>query len=148
MLLLDMHLSFFNDYRKEVIVTLPVQRLGLLLQTAEELSWCLPSWVIPHMDNFPPSARHCPWQIQSQYVSKCPYLLWRQWFKCLKPQTLSVWLTKPHKGIFFFASFACWLATIVLVVEVFLLILLRYMSENKLKNYRKHSDFLWKIIKL
>lgn len=60
MLLLDMHLSFFNDHRKEVIVTLPVQRLGLLLQTAEELSWCLPSWVIPHMDNFPPQCKTLP----------------------------------------------------------------------------------------
>lgn len=113
----EMHQSYLYNHRKVAIVTLPVHRLGLLLQTAEELSWCLPSWVIPHMDNFPPSAKHCPWQIQSQCVCKCPYLPWRQCFKCWKPQTLSVWLTKPHKGIFFlcficlltcYNCFGCW----------------------------------------
>lgn len=48
------HTDLFINHRKEVIVTLSIHRLGLLLQTAEELSWCLPSWVILHMDNFPP----------------------------------------------------------------------------------------------
>lgn len=61
---------------------------------------------------------------------------------------LLVWLTKPHKGIFSLLHLLFELPQLFLLLKAFLLILLRYMSENKLKNYTQHSDFLWKLIKL